>query len=258
MDVNDAVEAVWAGFERNVRPAESIRGELDVEKAYQVQTQIMQRLIDRGETVVGWKIGGNSDAARALFSTVEPFSGFLLATGRYESGSEFDLSALPGSPVLECELAFTFKRRLEGDVSREEVLSAIDTIAPALEIAAVGRVAGLDLGQIVGDNVSQWGYVVGRESPLDPDLELGSIEVVAQRNGAVEQRGLSREVIDNQIESLVWLVQNLAKIGMAVEVGHIVMSGSCLRPAIVSNNEHWTATFSGLGCVEAKFIRSAA
>src|ERR1700760_3093681 len=113
MDVEEAAAAVWAAFERNVRPAD-VRGQLDVDQAYAVQVRIMERQIAAGGTISGWKIGGNSNAARTLFGTTDPFSGFLLSKDRYESGSEFELSKLPGSPVLECEIAFTFKTRLEG------------------------------------------------------------------------------------------------------------------------------------------------
>ena len=255
MDVDEAVEAVWAGFERNVRPAEVVRGQLDLEQAYAVQARIMQRQIDRGESIVGWKIGGNSNAARGLFGTLEPFSGFLLESGRYRSGSRFELSSLPGSAVLECELAFTFRTGLAGgDITRADVEAAIDTVAPALEIAAIGRVPGLDLAQIISDNVSQWGYVLGEAIAFSPGLDPGEVEVTARRNGTVAEHGLSRDVIDNQIDSIVWLVRNLAGRGLAIEPDHLVMSGSCLRPASVGNDEHWIADFSGIGQVEATFV----
>jgi len=255
MDVQEAVEAVWVDLERGVRPTEAVRGKLDLDQAYHVQFDILRRLVAREEKIAGWKIGGNSDAARELFATNEPFGGFLLESGRYDGGHEFELARLPGSAVIECEVAFIFKERLAGpDVTRADVLTAVDSIAPAFEIATVSRVPGLDLAQLVSDNVSQWGYVIGEAIPFRSECDLGAIEVIAERDGEVAQRGLSRDAVDDQIDSIVWLAHNLAKFGAAIESGHTVLSGSCLRPAPVGGGERWRATFATLGTIEASFI----
>jgi 2-keto-4-pentenoate hydratase len=123
-----------------------------------------------------------------------------------------------------------------------------------MEVANLGRVPGVDLGQLMADNVSQWGYVIGSvTTPYPKGLELGDVEIVATINGQITQKGLAREVIDNQLDSLVWLANNLGAYGLALEPGHKVITGSCLNPAAVAKGQRWEATFTGLGGVVSEF-----
>jgi 2-keto-4-pentenoate hydratase len=157
--------------------------------------------------------------------------------------------------VLECELCITVDRRLAGPgVTRADVEAAVSSIAPAMEVANLGRVPGVDLGQLMADNVSQWGYLIGPvTTPYPKGLELGDVEIVATINGQITQKGLAREVIDNQLDSLAWLANNLGAYGLALEPGHKVITGSCLNPAVVAKGQRWEATFTGLGSVVSEF-----
>lgn len=252
----DALEAVWDAYQKNERPPAAIYKKLDgLPQAYRVQKGVLQRFQAKGETLAGWKIGGNSDTARGIFGPEAPFSGFLLESGHFRDGHTFRLDDLPGNAVVECELLITLGKRLTGPgVTRADVEAAVSGIAPALEVANKGRVPGLDLGQLVADNVSQWGYVVGETiSPYPTGLDLGGVEIVARINGEIAQQGLAREVIDNQLDSLAWLANNLGEYGLALEAGHRVMTGSCLNPAVAEKGQDWDVTFTGVGSVRAAF-----
>jgi 2-keto-4-pentenoate hydratase len=138
---------------------------------------------------------------------------------------------------------------------RADVVAAISRIAPAIEVACLGHMDGIDVPQMVADNVAQWAYVVGeRQVPDVGGLDFSQLELTLRRNGELVQSGRLADMIDDQIDSLVWLANALADRGLVLEAGRCVMTGSCTRPQPSQMGDHWEATFSGLGSVAVAFV----
>ena len=253
--VDTAVQMIQATRWDGEPPPADLRGQLSIDEAYQVQQRLLDWFRSHGEVQAGWKIGANSNAARQLFSVVDPFRGFILQSGRFESGQSFGLDLIPGSPVLECELCVRIGRRLAGPgVTRDDVLDAAAGITPAFEIAGIGREASVDPPLNIADDVAHWGYVLGTEiAPYPRELDLESLVVEARRNGEVVFRNTGREVIDEQLGCIAWLANHLAQYGMAIEPGHIIITGSCTRPVVIEKGDRWEADFAGVGRVTATF-----
>lgn len=233
---------------------EALRGRMDLETGYRAQREVLAHHLANGERQAGWKIGFTADSVRKHFGTDAPVFGYLLERGRYASGHRFAFDALT-RPSIESELCFTLAAPLEGPgVTPEGVLDALLSVAPAFEIIEARGNMAEDLGMGVADNVSQWGYVVGEPvQPYPRDLDLAALRARITRNGQVEVDTLGRDAIDNQLASIAWLANQVARFGGRLEAGHVVMSGSFSKPLPISKGDAWETHFSDVGTVQATF-----
>lgn len=255
MQTQDAADLMWEQAQQGVFYPSALENQLSLEEAYRIQKILLQRHLQNGQLQTGWKIGLTADAVRAVFKSDTAVYGYLLAQRRFSSGKAFTFSEAM-TPSIESELCFTLKDDLKGPgITPEQVQGALASIAPAFEIIERrGDMAGqLPLG--VADNVSQWAYVIGKETtPYPASLNLGDVRALVRKNGETVADNLGREVIDQQLGSIAWLANLLADVGAGLSAGQIVMSGSFTAPLPITQGDVWETEFSGVGTVKASFL----
>src|SRR6478735_4017832 len=103
--------------------------EMTIEDGYAISREWVKAKIAEGRTVKGHKIGLTSRAMQLSSQIDEPDYGTLLDDMFFEPG------AIPFerfiAPRVEVELAFILKRKLQGEVSVEEVIAATEYVTPA-------------------------------------------------------------------------------------------------------------------------------
>lgn len=253
MEVTEAVDLAWNARD-TIRPPAELFKTLTLDQAYEVQRMLIERYAAAGDKVVGWKMGGNSPFGRKMFGDLAPFAGVLFDSGEYENGHRFDLGAIPGPALIESELLVVFASGLQGpDVSAKDVRAAIGSVRAAYEVAVSRLGAPVDIAQLCADNAAQWGFVVGEELATDGQMDFTQVRGEAWRNGEPYEASFSHEKVDEQIGGIVWLVRHLHKLGLAIEPGHKVLSGSFLTPSQLGAGESWRTTFDGKASVAASF-----
>ncbi len=255
MKVEEAAEILWQSIQKRIHFPEALKGKLTLKEAYQVQKAVRDRWLARGEKQAGWKIGLTADAVRNLYRAQAPAFGYLLESRQFPSGTTFQFDEMI-SPALESELCFKLKSDLKGPgVTREQVLSAIDSVAPAFEIIERRGDMAADLPLGIADNVAQRAYVVGAEiRPYPQNLDLGQVTAEVMRNGKLEVKAVGAEVIDHQLQSIAWLANQLVEYEAYLEAGQCIMSGSFTRPLPIQKGDRWETRFSSIGSVSAIFI----
>ena len=93
---------------------------IDVTDAYRIQSRMVQRRIDAGETIVGKKVGATSAAVMTLLGLDEPDFGQLLSGMVYSDGDTIKLDSLI-QPRAEGEIAFVLKHDLAGPGSPQSM-----------------------------------------------------------------------------------------------------------------------------------------
>jgi 2-keto-4-pentenoate hydratase len=252
--IEQATETIWQSMRNGQPAAQSLRKTLSVADAYHVQVNLLRRWQSEGKKLAGWKIGMSGAAIRARMGLSEPFTGYLLDSGHFDSGHAFAYDTLPRA-IIESELCFTIGKRLSGSgVNRQQVLSAIGAIAPAFEIAFTGSMMA-DLALGIADGAGQLSFVTGNAlTPYPRELDLGAVSVELRRNGERVDRAVNRDVNDDPLECIAWLANHLAKYGLALEEGERVITGSISKPAPIAKGDHFEATFAGIGHVSASFV----
>ncbi|CAN5339364.1 2-oxo-hepta-3-ene-1,7-dioic acid hydratase [soil metagenome] len=251
---DQAVDAIWQAMGRGQFMPVEWRHRLSIDDAYRVQLAIMQRKIAAGDRQVGWKVGLTSAAMRRQQGIDAPCFGFLLASGRWPSGASPEHAALI-SPGIENELCVRVKRRLAGpDVDHEEAAAAIEAVMPAFEIAEVRGDFAADLALSIADNVQQRGFVLGAE--VHDPRALSAIRtstVIVSRNGEQCETADATAVMEDPVNSLVWLANVLHRYDAAIEPGMLVMTGSFTRQYAARRGDRFEARFDPFGEVAVQF-----
>ncbi len=78
---------------------------IDITDAYRIQSRMVQRRLDAGESIVGRKVGATSVAVRTMLGLDEPDFGQLLDGMVYRDGDTIKLDSLI-QPRAEGEIAF--------------------------------------------------------------------------------------------------------------------------------------------------------
>jgi len=252
--VEETTASLWETMQRGQPAAEALRRALTLDDAYQVQLRLLSRWLGAGKKLAGWKIGLSGAAARKRMGLAEPFAGYLLDQGHFESGHAFDYDSIP-RPILECEMCFTIGSRVAGPgVTRGQVLDGIGAVEPAFEIAYTGTMmADMPLG--IADGAAQLAFITGAAViPYPRNLNLGAVSAELRKNGEVVDRAINREVNDDPLECIAWLANHLAKYGRALEAGQRIITGSVTKPVSVAKGDRFEANFAGIGAVSTSFV----
>lgn len=254
MTPQEAARIIWDSARKGVYYPEPLKGQLTIDQGYETQLKLLAMNLRDGEEQAGWKIGITSNAVREFMKSDTPAFGYLLGSRHFSSGLSFSYGEMI-APAIEAELCFTLGQPLKGpNVTPEQVVKAIASVAPAFEIVELRGDIGEDLPLGVADNVSQWAWLTGNETrPYPRDLKLGDVVAEIFRNSKLEVEARGEDSIDNQFDSIAWLANRLSDFGESLRAGMRIMSGSFIKPILINRGDRWEAKFSGLGNVTVRF-----
>ena len=246
---------------RQVRQTTSVYPDMSIDEAYRVQAAWLDLRLDRGEQVIGHKIGLTSRAMQQAMSIDTPDSGFLTDA----------MVFAPGEPIaaadfcdlrLEVELAFVLAHDLSGtDLRVDDVLDATDYVTAAVELIA-SRTPRTDpatgrtrtVVDTIADNAADAGIVTGG-TPVGPrDTDLRWVGAIAYRNGVVEETGLAAGVLDHPANGIVWLARRYAEQDLSLQAGQLILSGSFTRPMAVVPGDNFRFDFGPLGSFNVPIV----
>jgi 2-keto-4-pentenoate hydratase len=253
MDLAAFTERLWKARQKGDYAPEWLNGALSLDQALDVQLGLLERKRAQGEALAGWKVGLTSERARSALGVDERPFGHLLSSRLLETGSTAPTAEIP-RPSIEPEMCFSVGRRLAGArLSREEIRDSIDRVAAGFELNA-RRPSSVrpDFCAMVTDCLTQWGIVEGSGVELASAPDLTGVRCTLFRDGEQVYTGLSRDELDDHLDSLARLVAGLTAHGQALLPGQKVITGSFTRFEAAAG-EHWRADYEGIGSVEVTF-----
>lgn len=243
-----------------LRQTTEVYPDLELEDAYTIQDAWKQLRLDRGEMIVGHKIGLTSRAMQAAMNITTPDSGFLTDQMVFEANSELSAASLC-DPKLEIELAFVLAHDLSGaDLSVDDVLDASDYVVPAVELIAArsfrrdpksGRTRTVI--DTVSDNAANAGIVMGSSKVGPREIDLGWVSALGSRNGTIEETGVAAGVLGHPARGIVWLARRYHEQGLALEAGQIILAGSFTRPIDIRPGDEFSFDYGPLGSFGLRF-----
>ncbi len=231
-------------------PQLSATRELSLDDAYLIQAAVLERRIARGETRVGMKMGFTSRAKMVQMGVSEMIWGRLTDAMMLEEGASISLDGFI-HPRIEPEVAFLLSERLEGDVTLLQARRAVEAVAPALEIIdSRYQNFKFSLEDVVADNSSSSGVVLGRWS--SPDVDLENLGVVMSFDGQPERIGSTAAILGSPWRSLVAAARLTAARGEVLEAGSIVLAGGATAASYLRPGLHVRVEVESLGRVDLK------
>jgi 2-oxo-hept-3-ene-1,7-dioate hydratase len=234
--------------------------DMTLDEAYAIQHTVVGMKLRLGAQQIGWKIGLTSRAMQSALNIATPDSGVLLDDMLFAGGTVIPAGRFI-QPRVEAEIAFVMKAPLRGaDITRADVLAAIDYVSPSLEILdtrilrrdpATGRAR--TIVDTVSDNAANAGIVMGAARHAPDTHDLRWVGAIVKRDGVVEETGLGAGVLDDPVTGIVWLVQRLARYDQGLAAGDIVLSGSFIRPIECPPECRIDADFGPFGRVSVGF-----
>ncbi|MEU5092724.1 2-keto-4-pentenoate hydratase [Streptomyces sp. NPDC021356] len=226
---------------------------IDTEDAYEIQLVNIRHRLDAGARVRGHKVGLSSPVMQQMMGVDEPDYGHLL--------DDMELCADRPVPVarychprIEVEVGFVLGSDLPGeDCTTADVLAATERVVPALELID-SRIGDwrISIADTIADNASSAGFVIG--GGRDPrELDLKAIDARLTSAGELLAEGRSDAVLGDPAVSVAWLARTVARFGVPLKKGHVVLPGSCTRAVDVAAGATFTADFTGLGPVSLSF-----
>ena len=115
-------------------PVEPPVSELSIKEAYEVQDLVTQMRIDKGEEIVGFKVGCTSEAIRLQFGLEEPINGRLSKSHVHKEEVELNWKDY-GNCAIEPGMVLKIGLDLSGEgMSDDPLINAIEYVSPGIEI----------------------------------------------------------------------------------------------------------------------------
>lgn len=234
--------------------------EMGMDDAYQVQNALYHQKLAAGRKVIGWKIGLTSKAMQYALNIDIPDSGILFDDMIFDHGGTVPANRFI-QPRIEAEIAFVMKSPVGGaDVNRKDIIAATDYVVPSIEILDT-RIQRVDpqtgkartVYDTISDNAANAGIVLGRERHAIDAFDLRWVGALTFRNGEIEETGLGAGVLNDPVESVVWLARRMAQYGQSIEPGQVILSGSFIRPVECPSGTAIQADFGPFGSVDINF-----
>lgn len=224
--------------------------ELDVATGYEIQDLTLQRRLDRGEKLIGIKLGLTSRAKQQRMGVDTPFVAWLTDAMVLPAGDPVPQDRLI-HPRIEPELVFVMGERLEGPgVTAAQAMAAVDQVLGGAEVID-SRYTDFKFaaGDVIADNASSGAFVTGPVSLPPSDLDLSLEAVLVEVGGQVVDSATGAAVQGHPGEALALAANDLATRGHAIEPGWIVLTGGMTDAHFAPKGSSVSCHFTNLGSV---------
>ena len=214
--------------------------DLSIDDAYAIQRALTALRLERGERVVGWKLGYTSLAMRSQMGIDQPNFGPLTNAMLLAHDSDADTALI--QPRVEPEIGLRFAESLPPDADLETVLGAVGEAFACLEIVdSVYPDYRFRLEDNTADGSSAAQVVVG--PALSTIEHLDEVKVVLRHNGVECGSATGQAASGHPAAGVVWLAGQLARLGRQIEAGDIVITGGLTRAVPLDFGGHVEAVF---------------
>jgi 2-oxo-3-hexenedioate decarboxylase len=247
----------WTG-RRQIAPLSDGNPAFDLASAYRVAAAMRDLRQNRGERVVGRKIGFTNTTIWAEYGVQAPIWGYVYDSTLHrlaDLDAPFSLSTL-AEPRIEPEIVFGLARLPEPDMDEAALLTCIEWVAHGFEIVQSHYPAWRFTA---ADTVAAFGLhgalLLGPPEPItaanaDGWLRaLASFDISLERNGRTVDEGNASNVLGGgPLAALRHLVGVLAHDpdNAPLAAGEIVSTGTLTRALPVAAGETWSTSLAGL------------
>lgn len=225
-------------------------------EGYAIQSHVLDHST---APLFGWKIAATSLAGQRHINVDGPMAGRLLAEKRVEVGGIVSL-ATSKMRVAEIEFAFRFGRELMPRSTPYEIAEVMDAVAslhPAIEIpdSRYDDFCSVGAAQLIADNACANLFVLG---PATDDqwrgVDLARHPVVGVVSGKSRHDGSGEAVLGDPRIALTWIVNELSGLGIVLQSGQVVITGTCVTPISVEPGDEVIGDLGAFGRVSVRFV----
>lgn len=228
---------------------------LGMADGYAVQAELVRLILADGDRIIGYKAGLTSKPMQTMLGVDQPDYGPVLASTVFKDGDPVSLGRFI-QPKVEAEIVFVLGSELRGPgVTIEDARRAVLGAAASMEIVD-SRFADwrIKLCDTVADLASNGAVAISENVvPLD-DIDVRLIGMVLTRDGALVDTGAGAAALGNPLAVVAWLANTLGADGIALEPGHVIMTGALHAAVPMAVGEEYIAEFDRLGSIGIRVV----
>jgi 2-keto-4-pentenoate hydratase len=227
--------------------------DLTTARAYALQAEIARLREERGEKVIGYKVGCTSKLIQVQLGVKEPIFGRLFDTERHPSGAHVS-SARYANLAVEGEMAVLLSRDLPMEpFSADECREGIAEAFPVIELHHYVLPGAWPPGQwLIASNGLHAGFVSADAQTRRSGLATFAHSLTIRINGVVVGAVEDAASLTFPVESLRWLAGRLAQFRRQLCKGEVILTGSPMKLYPVSPGSRIVVEAPPLGasCVD--------
>ncbi len=222
------------------------------QQAYQIQAASIQNRYNRGEHLIGLKLGFTSRAKMKQMGVHDMIWGRLTNTMLFEEGDTLAFHQFI-HPRAEPEICFLIKQKIDRQLNLLEAKQYIEAIAPAIEIIdSRFKNFKFSLEDVIADNCSSAGVIVGKWHK--PTIDFSNLGMALSINQKPVQLGSSAAILGNPLRSFTAATRLAHQYGETIEAGHIILAGAATPAVYIQPNQYISAEVEQLGSVGIKVV----
>lgn len=203
--------------------------DLTAAQAYALQAEVARLREERGEKVIGYKVGCTSPAVQQQLGIDQPIFARIFDSGCHPCGARLSHACF-ANLAIEGELAVRLGRDLPDPPHTAEACEvAIAAVFPIIELHHYQLHSPQpSVVELIANGGMHAGLVLAQEEGRPADL-LGLDELGVWIDGECRGRAAGADLRDRVSRSLNWLAERLAEQELPLIAGQMILTGSVLQ-----------------------------
>jgi len=224
---------------------------LSIDDALLLQSKVTKLRIDRGEKVIGYKIGCVSKETQKKMGFNQPAWGTLWKSELYESGVVLNKKDY-SNPAMEAEFGVKLNRDIDPKlVSFDYILESIKSIYPLIEIHNLVFNGEEPYGaELLANNALHAGVILGPETKLSNN-KITDLKLIYDNETVDTWK--DKKWPHDMLSEVEWLVKEQNKINNILKKNDLILTGAYGFPVPINDKTLIQVSSSEFGDVEAKF-----
>ena len=225
---------------------------ISVSDAYKIQSITTNFRLERGEKIIGYKIGSISKQTQKKYGFSHPAWGRLWKSELHTNGVELNKKDY-SNPAMEAEFGITLNRDLEPyQINSEYLLDSIDTIHPIIEIHNKVFYGKEPYGaEHISNNAINAGVVCGTGVSKPNINEVTDLKLIYDKEKI--DVWTAKKWPHDMLSEIEWFVLEQAKRNNILKKGNLILTGAYGPPIPIKDKKLIEVTSSLFGNVSAVF-----
>ena len=231
----------------------------NIEEAYKIQDELkILYLTLKDNYTIGKKVGCTNKLAQKQINIEEPFYGNLFSKYSSISGCKL-ISNNFSEPYMEPEFSFRIKEDINianAPFSFEQIEDLVDTVMGSVEIVDFrfnNELKKIGIDNIISTNGASEYWIKGLKEFKLNEINLSNHPVKVFINNKLIEEGNSSNVLQNPLNSLLWLINKLSLKGETLLKNNVVSTGTCTVAIPLEKNCKVRVDFANMGNIDFEY-----
>ncbi len=223
------------------------------EDALLIQSNVARLRQERGEKIIGYKIGCVSKDTQKKMGFNQPACGYLWKNELHNSGVILNKKDYT-NPAMEAEFGVILNRDIKPDLaSFDYIIQSIKGVYPLIEIHNLVFYGSEPYGaELLANNAIHAGIVIGPETKLPSEKAETDLKLIYDKE--VIDTWTNKIWPNDMLLEMEWLIKEQEKKNNYLKKGDLILTGAYGFPIPIKEKKLIEVTSSAFGDVEAKFI----